>query len=440
MPGTNRLFIRSVLVAAVAGTFATGAHAQGEAERIRELEKRLEKSVQLIEQLTARVNELERSRAPAPAAAAAAPLPTAQAAQYEQRIEALERNLSQVSASTESRDFGLPLHGFADVDYDHSTRSSAGNRRSGFALGNLDFYLTPSFGDRVKALAELNFEIDQAGGVATDLERLQVGYTVSDALTAWVGRFHTPYGYWNTAFHHGQQIQTSATRPGFIEFEDRGGILPAHSVGLWLTGRVPAARGRIEYDAYLANGSRIADGVLDFNAFHDDNSHKAVGGRVGYRFGGGPLDGLTLGAHALGDDITAFAADTAVARSRLRMLGAFGVYEANDWESIAEYYRFRNDDRLGDAGTRTSWAGFWQIARTWDERWTPYYRWEKAALDKADPYFASLESARSYARNVLGIRYNINPKAAVKLEAGRTRDHDLRESYTEARAQFAIRF
>ncbi|HET9653584.1 MAG TPA: hypothetical protein VFP36_15400, partial [Usitatibacter sp.] len=136
MHAQPRWRMRAALAAAVASAFASGAHAQTDAERIRDLERRLEKSVQLIEQLTTRVNELERSRAPA-----ATPQAAAKAAQYEERIQALENNLSQASASAESRDFGLPLHGFADVDYDHSTRKSLGNRRSGFALGSLDFYL-----------------------------------------------------------------------------------------------------------------------------------------------------------------------------------------------------------------------------------------------------------------------------------------------------------
>jgi hypothetical protein len=430
-------FARTVLAAAIAAAFASGAAAQTDAERIRELERRLEKSVQLIEQLGARVNELERTRTPsAPAAGAPAAATTAQ---HEERIEALERNVSQAAeANATARDFGLPLHGFADVSYDHSTRASQ-DRRSGFALGNLDFYLTPSFGDRVKTLAELVFEVDSGGGLATDLERLQLGYTVSDALTAWVGRFHTPYGYWNTGYHHGAQLQTSATRPRFIDFEDRGGILPAHSVGLWFTGRVPAGGGRIEYDALLANGSTVRDGVLDFNAFHDDNGHKSVGGRAGYRFGGA-AEGLTLGVHGLHDEIPLHGAGDATGRVRFVMAGAYGVYESGDWESIGEYYRFRNADLAANAGTHTSWAAFWQIAHTWNERWTPYFRWEKAALDKSDPYFASLESARSYTRYLLGLRFNLNPKAALKIEAGRTRDSEPAESYTEARAQFAIRF
>src|SRR5512140_1949211 len=157
-------FARAVLAAALSGVFAPGAHAQSDAERIRDLERRLEKSVQLIEQLNARVDELERSRAPAPAAPA--PVAAARAPQYEERLETLERNVAQVAASgPDTHDAGLPLHGFADVVYDHSTRGSAGNRRSGFALGNLDFYLTPTFGDRVKTLAELNFEVASDGGL-----------------------------------------------------------------------------------------------------------------------------------------------------------------------------------------------------------------------------------------------------------------------------------
>jgi hypothetical protein len=442
MESNARRLGRAVAIACATLPLALPALAQSDAERIRELERRLEKSVQLIEQLTARVNQLEGARAPVPQATPAAS-PTAaatdaQVREQAERIDSLERSVAQAAdAAARNADTGLPLHGFADVSYDHSTRASQ-PKRSGFALGNLDFYLTPTFGDRVKTLAELNFEVDENGGVATDLERLQLGYTVSDALTAWMGRFHTPYGYWNTAFHHGTQLQTAATRPRFIDFEDRGGILPAHSVGLWLTGRVAAGGGRVEYDGYLANGTRVEGGVLDFNAFHDDNSHKAVGGRLGYAFNGA-LDGLTLGLHGLSDELNIVAGGVAADRVHLGMFGGYAVYDAHEWEGIAEYYRFRDKAESGPA-THSSWAAFWQVGRTFDDRWTPYARWEKAALDKTDPYFASLEAAQSYTRALLGIRYNINPKAAVKLEAGRTREPASQESFTEARAQFAIRF
>jgi len=112
------------------------------------------------------------------------------------RIEQLEKNLIQVSdSSAKKREMGVPLHGFADAGYVFSSKDVAG-RKSGFALGNMDLYLTPDLGGRIKTLLELVFEFNEKGdGVATDLERLQIGYTVNDALTVWAGRVHTPYGF-----------------------------------------------------------------------------------------------------------------------------------------------------------------------------------------------------------------------------------------------------
>ena len=418
---------------------------QAEGERIKELEKKLERSLELIDQLTKRVNELEKSQSPtarpAPPVAAAPPAtPPAQ----EARIEALEKSLSQM-ASAGAHDIhggsegGVPIHGFADVQYQRFTLPRADNRTSGFAIDNLDFFLTPNFG-RVKMLAELNFEVNAGGELDTDLERLQLGYTFSDAATLWMGRFHTPYGYWNTAFHHGAQIQV-VTRPRFVDFEDKGGVLPAHSVGLWATGRIPVGPGKMQYDAYFANGSRILDGVVDFNAMRDDNGNKALGGNVGYRFGGA-LDGLLVGLHGLREEVDVYNGDLLAAKTRLAFLGGYYYLDMDPWESIAEYYRFRNQDLSGDTGTHNSWAAFLQLGYTLAERWTPYYRWEQAELSQSDPYFNSQISGNPYKRHVVGLKYALNPNTALKLEANSTRERfgPEEKKYTETRAQFAVRF
>ena len=128
----------------------------------------------------------------------------------------------------------------------------------------------------------------------------------SDAATLWAGRFHTPYGIWNTAFHHGAQIQTSLSRPRFLEFEDRGGILPAHTVGAWLTGTLPLSGARFNYDVYAGNspdikidGARPAPGgVLSPNAAGEEHYSLLTGFRaeIAPR---GALDGLKFGVHAL---------------------------------------------------------------------------------------------------------------------------------------------
>ena len=423
------------------------AHAQSEAERIRDLERKLEQSLKVIDNLERRVRDLEKTNAAATTAAAApapmargAPIPPAQ----EERIKALETSIAQMSTGRDSAAAamaGVPLHGFADVEYHHTNLDRGDGRKSGFALGNLDFFMTPEFG-RVKMLGELNFEIESdTGEVATDLERLQIGYTFSDSFTGWAGRFHTPYGYWNNAFHHGIQIQPSATRPRFIDFEDKGGILPAHTVGLWGVGHVNTGDGsRFTYDAWLANGSRIVDGILDFNAYRDDNTNTAVGGNLGYRFGGA-ADGLLVGLHGLREEVDIYSGGEKLGRTRLAFGGAYYYLDMKNWESIGEYYRFRNADLSGDTGTHSSWAAFVHLGYTLADVWTPYYRWEKAALDQADPYFAAQESGRSYTRHVLGIRYLLNPNTSVQLEGNRTREILGEEkSYSELRAVLAIRF
>ena len=206
--------------------------------------KKLEQSLKQIEQMRKEITDLRGANPPPAAAApsnASAVDSTARETIKQQaaKIEDLERQVGQVSDANAFRGLkaGIPLHGFADVGATFSRQSNIyQNGPKGFNVGAFSLYLTPELSARVKSLVELSFEVSSQGDVSTDLERLQLGYTFSDALTMWAGRYHTPYGYWNTAYHHGQQIQTTLTRPRFLEFEDRGGILPAHTVGLWFTG------------------------------------------------------------------------------------------------------------------------------------------------------------------------------------------------------------
>ncbi|MEO7623400.1 MAG: hypothetical protein ABIS30_10080, partial [Gallionella sp.] len=345
----------------------------------------------------------------------------------ENKLESLQTELTQVTegmAKRSSAEDGLPIHGFMDVGFaTNSWGTSAGPM--GFNGGALSFYLSPHFGDRVKALVEPNFEVTPEGAVATDLERLQIAYTFSDAATLWTGRFHTPYGYWNTAFHHGAQIQTSVLRPRFLDFEDKGGILPAHMVGLWDTGKFNAGEGKLTYDVFAGNGPKIVLanstapptptnlGTLDIN-FAGDNNHQAmVGFNLGYEFSGN-MDGLRLAVHGIRGDVDDNA-PMQFNKTGLNMLGGSAVYLSDAWEVMSEYYGFNDKDKSGSSGTHKSKAGYLQVATTFN-RLTPYIRFERAILDQADNYFSMQASGQSYARQALGLRYNLNQKAALKFE------------------------
>jgi hypothetical protein len=428
-------FFASCVIVCVFGSLPARVCAETDHERIERLERQLAESNQLIERLLARVGQLEHS-----AGAGAQQSPATHLENAEQSVSAAVKDDNAPAARPVPTQDGITLHAFADVGHVNSDETLSDERDSGFTMGNLDFYLTPQIGTRVRALFELNFEYDSSGELEVDLERAQIGYTVDDSLTLWAGRFHTPFGYWNTTFHHGAQLQTSVARPRFLEFEDAGGILPTHTVGLWASGTVRTGGGRLYYDAYVGNGDRIVDGTLDFNAVHDDDGEVAFGASVGYQFGLTP-GGLLLGLHALRQGTNIYSGSSITGRSRLRVYGGYAVYQPANWEAIAEYYRFANDDLSAQGARHTSWSGFIQLGHVFVGHITPYVRYEEAVLDQDDPYFASLAEGRSYTRGILGMRFDLNPKAALKLEVNRTDEtRDGGQRFHELLGQLALRF
>lgn len=423
---------RSVATVMLAVLFnPLNALAASEADRISELEKKLEQSLKQMEVLSAKIKQLEASSESSKVGGVNSD------PQQIVKLEEIEQRVAQLGsiANRGSVLGNVPLHGFADVGVGLSSKGD----KKGFSVGAFDFYLTPKLSDNVRGLIELIFEVEESGELMTELERIQLGYTFNDAATVWMGRFHTPYGYWNTGYHHGQFLQASLKRPRFIDFEDRGGILPSHSVGAWLAGSVKTGEDKVSYDLYLANAPRIAGeagaGALDMNNAGSTNHNASVGFNAAYHFAGN-LDGLKLGVHGLKADVRDAAADT----TSLQMLGGYAVYENNEWEALAEYYAFNNKDISLSTGTFRSWAGFAQVGRTFN-KWTPYARLEKAVLDQNDRYFSQQASGRSYGREALGVRYELNQHAALKLEFNHTRQNDVDgHDYNEAQMQYAISF
>lgn len=428
---TTHQLTKTCLAAAVA--LASAPVWADDAATLKDLVNRLNASLQTIQALQKRVEQLE-GRAPA-AAPAAAP-----SAELGARIDAVERSVSQIEAASVAAaqaDTGLPIHGFADVGAGIRNKDAAGTASRGFKVGVFDLYMAPQISAQVKGLIEIAFEYDSTGALAVDAERMQLGYVFSDALTLWGGRFHTPYGYWNTAFHHGAQIQTALSRPRFLDFEDAGGILPAHSVGVWATGGTRTGAGKLGYDLYVVNGDGLQDGVLNYQAKGDGDGNVGVGGRVNLALGG---TGLVLGLHGLSQRVAGNNADnTASGGAKVNMLGAYATFDNDNWELMAEYYGFRNRDLAG-SGTHSSNAWYAQAGFNVNEAFTPYARVERTSLSAQDPYFALQESGRSYRRVAAGLRYNVSPKAALKAEWTRTTQDGVDGTPSTLAVQYSIRF
>jgi len=419
------------------------------------LHKELEQSIKMIDALAARVKELESKLASIPAAALAAPPPVAAAPAPAPadaaRLQAVEQQINQIETANASRqgdDTGLPVHGFADVDIGNHNPFHAYEK--GASLNNLDLYLTPKLGGKWLSLFELNFEVDFAGNVGVDIERGQLGYQFSDAATVWVGRFHTPYGYVNTALHHGVWLNDSLRRPAFLMFEDQGGVLPAHTVGAWLTGADRGDGGKVLYDVFAGNGQQIIDGLIDMRSGGNDHGKLIYGGRLGYQWTAGPAEGLLVGANAFESRIE----DNQIPEdlTEVRVAGAYAVYDTDTWEVLSEAYLFDNVDVYQSEGTHRSNAYFVQAGYRLPS-FIPYARYERAHLDQTDQYFAQQMTGFSYYRSAAGFRRDLNPKVAIKFEVANTHYTDRAlanpnlffarlpvTSFNEFLAQLAIRF
>lgn len=466
----------ALLLVASLGHSLAAAAADPESAQIAELRKELEQSMQMIRELAQKVHDLEARAARQPASAAAAPgtapataaapqtpavpppatPPAAVAAaapapqppaptDTASRLVQLEQTVAQMAANAWQRaeDTGMPMHGFADVGV--GTHNAEFPQYQGADIAELDFFLTPRLGARTRALFELNFEVGSDGTVGVDLERAQIGYQFSDSATIWLGRFHTPYGFYNTAFHHGQWIAIALRRPRFIEFEDHGGIMPAHTVGLWLTGSERVGDMKVTYDAYLGNSQRIFNGILDMNNAGVPRGSAIFGGNLGL-LPGGVFDGLKVGVDAfqtrIEDQDATPAAFPQVTPyfTRVKSYGAYAVYDTDRWEDIAELHFFDDTDLTGHTGSHHSDAGFIQMGYR-AGRYTPYGRYERGSFQQSDPYFAAQINGNSYDREALGLRFDIDLSSALKIEFAKTSFSDrIIRTWGEALVQYAIRF
>ena len=369
---------------------------------------------------------------------------------------------------------GVPVHGFASMGFAEDSSTDNHRRYSrGFYLHNFDLYYSPDLGSRARFLAEVVFEPDsESQQPAFDAERLQAGYVVNKNLTAWVGRFHTPIGYYVLAYHHGMELQTAAEKPRFLDFEDHYGVVPTHSNGLWLNGNTTLGDQRIALMAWLANSDRITQtssnySSLDFNMAHNDNHHLGYGGRVNW-IAAGALDGLqvgvsfvketvdymgngtpaysTTGTGATNDSTTNINTGTNFV-SNFMMYGIHAVYEQHGFEFLNEAYGF-HDSNLASGTPKdyyNSFAGYSQLAYWIQGVSAPYIRYERAAFNQKDPFFQGQYNGLPYTKGAIGYRYNLTDSAALKLEIssitfGAKSNTNIGQAFRDARVDYSIRF
>jgi hypothetical protein len=322
------------------------------------------------------------------------------------------------SVAARAADVNLNIYGDIDYVVEKQTDTPTPGKTNSFSSPRLELFLSGTQ-DRLAFLAETMFEVGDNNEFSVDVERVEVAYIFSDWFRLRAGRFHTAIGYYNDAYHHGRYFQITADRPEMVRFEDEGGLIPAHSVGLHADGRFAlGGAGSLRYDVDLANGR--GQTPQEVTNLIDPNNGKMVNVRL--RFEPAVPDGLIVGANALVDSIDALTADPTAPTVFIRemMLGAHLAYVENNAHLIVEALRVSHEY----AGTRgTTLAGFAELGYTFG-RFTPYLRTERVKFPATlDPFYGQnlLGQRGSFWSQLGGVRFTASDFVALKLEGGYVR-------------------
>ncbi len=294
----------------------------------------------------------------------------------------------------------LVVRAFGSV---HWGRTDEPAKANAFSLGQLDFFVTSTLSDRFSVLTEIVLEGSINTQVITDLERLQLTYRHNDHLIVSAGRYHTGIGFYNTAFHHGSFFETPIGRPRIFAFEDEGGVLPVHEVGVTVRGLVPRSKSSLNYLVEVGNGRRWdEDYGADPAAQHDPNPEKSTNVALSYR--PDRWRGLEAGASFYRDTIT----DASQQEVAHRIFATYATYRTASVEVLAEWLVLHH--RAGGVGHRND-GGYLQASKAWG-KWRPYYRYDRLDVDAATPVIGDTESS---AAHVVGLR--VDPSEWVGLKA-----------------------
>jgi hypothetical protein len=293
------------------------------------------------------------------------------------------------------------LRGFTDLRYSAGSRDS-----SGFKLGQLGLFATSDLGNGFSFLGETVFEFDDNDFVV-DIERLSVSYSLHPWLRLTVGKHHNPIGYWNAAYHHGTVLQPTIDRPVMFRFEDEGGVLPIHSIGLMASGRDISTL-HLGYDVLLSNG-------LGSNPHGDNNGAKAVTVRLSTQATSELLLGVSGYADRVSAGVVGPGGDTLAEPLRLGMGGAYAVYNGKRAEARAEFQRMRV--RTARVGARNANLGY-AYAGFRAGNLVPYVLYDGRDVGAGNPWL-TVPAQHGF---LGGLRYDAAATVAFKGEYGFIRE------------------
>lgn len=299
----------------------------------------------------------------------------------------------------------LNIRGFGDFGLYGGTQNG---QTTSFSIGQINLFITSNLSERFKFLTELVFEVQQDNTFRAVPERVLLEWSLNDYFKLAAGRYHSAIGYYNTAYHHATWFQTATERPYIFEYEDEGGILPIHIVGLEASGQIPSGKLGLNYVAQVGNGRSRDPLVEPVQNYVDDNSRKAVNVSLFAR--PDSIPGLQVGFSAYHDVFSTIASP----RIDETILDAYAVMIRPRFEWLNEAMMIRHAPTAQHVFETP--AFYSQISERFG-MYRPYLRYQYINASSLEPVFpqVGLRTGPS-----VGIRFDPTASVALKLQYDHT--------------------
>ncbi len=278
-----------------------------------------------------------------------------------------------------------------------------------FQNGEFDLFVSSRLSDTLSFFSEVIIGSDPTNAWGLDIERLQLTYRPSQYFEISGGRYHTAIGYYNTAFHHGTWFQTATGRPFMYFFEDSGGILPVHSVGVSTSGLVPGTgKLGLHWVAEIGNGRSSSFTAAPVQNFLSDKNRKDF--NLAAYIKPQWVPGLQVGGSFYRDRMV----PAGIPHVNQNIASLYAVYMNSDWEFLNEGVWLSNKLDGQDKSYNTPLV-YTQVSRKFG-RYRPFVRYQYVNVPSADPI--NIFTGR-YDGPSAGLRMDYTNYAALKIQYNR---------------------
>lgn len=302
---------------------------------------------------------------------------------------------------SEAAQLPFQVIGFADIDY----ISADSQTPDGFTIGQAVGHIAAPVAERLNLFGEFSATAHDSE-YTIEVERLITRYDFNNDYSLSAGRYHTPIGYWNTAYHHGAWLQTSVGRPEVVRFGSP--LVPIHFVGLLFEGDIPGSDHDVSYSVGVGNGRHSNIGRAGDAG--DVNSQRAW--QATLKFQPTAINGLDAGVGIYSDRVS----PPAGVEVYEKIYSAYFALERETPEVIVEYLHSEHDAVAGQAsgGMDAYYAQFAYRLNGRRQAFKPYVRVERTEIDAGDPLLSLLN--QDYKGAIAGVRYDFASAAALKFE------------------------